>query len=80
MAKPTAKTTPRRGGADATGEKQRELQREQDSKDEAKARQGAKSEKKSGAGQSSLTGVLPSSRPVSASSRWRSAPAATFDE
>ena len=54
MAKPTAKTTARRSAADAAGEKQRELQREQDSKDEAKARQGAKGEKKSGAVQAGL--------------------------
>jgi NAD(P)-dependent dehydrogenase (short-subunit alcohol dehydrogenase family) len=39
MDKPGAKTTPREAGADKTGEKQRELQREQDSKDQAKARQ-----------------------------------------
>jgi NAD(P)-dependent dehydrogenase (short-subunit alcohol dehydrogenase family) len=49
MAKPTAKTGPRRSDADATAEKQRELQREQDGKDEAKARQGAKAQKKGGA-------------------------------
>jgi hypothetical protein len=30
MAKPSAKNTPRKSAADATGEKQRELQREQD--------------------------------------------------
>ncbi len=40
MAKPSARNTPRSEGAEQTGEKQRELQREQDGKDEAKARQG----------------------------------------
>jgi len=40
MAKPTAKNPPRKSTADATGEKQRKLQREQDRKDEAKAAQG----------------------------------------
>jgi len=40
MPKPTARNTPREGGNDAAGEKQRELQREQDRKDEAKNRQG----------------------------------------
>ena len=40
MAKPTAKERQRQPGADAAGEKQRDLQREQDRKDESKARQG----------------------------------------
>ncbi len=40
MVRPTAKDMPR-GTPDDAGEKQRELQREQDSKDEAKARQGS---------------------------------------
>jgi NAD(P)-dependent dehydrogenase (short-subunit alcohol dehydrogenase family) len=40
MAKPSAKNPPRESAADATGEKQRELQREQDRKDEAKSSQG----------------------------------------
>jgi NAD(P)-dependent dehydrogenase (short-subunit alcohol dehydrogenase family) len=40
MAKPTAKETTRPPGTDAAGEKQRDLQREQDRKDEAKAKQG----------------------------------------
>ena len=40
MAKPTARTTPRES-TDAAGEKQRELQREQDRKDEARERQGS---------------------------------------
>ncbi len=40
MPKPTARNTPRAGGNDAAGEKQRELQREQDRKDEARNRQG----------------------------------------
>lgn len=40
MVKPTARNPPRQSASDATGEKQRELQREQDRKDDAKARQG----------------------------------------
>jgi NAD(P)-dependent dehydrogenase (short-subunit alcohol dehydrogenase family) len=40
MAKPTAKNPPRGPGSEDPGDKQRELQREQDRKDEAKARQG----------------------------------------
>jgi NAD(P)-dependent dehydrogenase (short-subunit alcohol dehydrogenase family) len=40
MAKPTARNTPRES-TDAAGEKQRELQREQDRKDEARERQGS---------------------------------------
>jgi NAD(P)-dependent dehydrogenase (short-subunit alcohol dehydrogenase family) len=44
MAKPTAKNTPRKP-TDAAGEKQRELQREQDRKDEAKAKEGGGEEK-----------------------------------
>ena len=40
MAKPTAKNTPRGPGSEDPGDKQRELQREQDRKDAAKARQG----------------------------------------
>jgi NAD(P)-dependent dehydrogenase (short-subunit alcohol dehydrogenase family) len=46
MAKPSAKNTPRQKAADPVGEKQRRLQREQDGKDEAKA----KSETKAGQG------------------------------
>ncbi|MES3003475.1 MAG: SDR family NAD(P)-dependent oxidoreductase, partial [Pseudomonadota bacterium] len=38
MAKPSAKNTQRQKAADPVGEKQRELQREQDGKDEAKAK------------------------------------------
>jgi NAD(P)-dependent dehydrogenase (short-subunit alcohol dehydrogenase family) len=40
MAKPTAKETTRQPKTDAAGEKQRDLQREQDRKDEAKAKEG----------------------------------------
>jgi NAD(P)-dependent dehydrogenase (short-subunit alcohol dehydrogenase family) len=40
MAKPSARDLPRESGTEQTGEKQRELQREQDSKDQAKAREG----------------------------------------
>jgi NAD(P)-dependent dehydrogenase (short-subunit alcohol dehydrogenase family) len=39
MAKPSARDLPRDSGSDRTGEKHRELQREQDSKDQAKARE-----------------------------------------
>ena len=46
MAKPTAKNPPRKSAAEATGEKQRALQREQDRKDEAKAAQGGTKEQK----------------------------------
>jgi NAD(P)-dependent dehydrogenase (short-subunit alcohol dehydrogenase family) len=44
MAKPTAKTLPRQGAAKDAGEKQRELQRQQDRKDAAKAEHGGKAE------------------------------------
>jgi NAD(P)-dependent dehydrogenase (short-subunit alcohol dehydrogenase family) len=40
MARPSARNTPRDGGNDTAGEKQRELQREQDRKDGAKERDG----------------------------------------
>jgi len=40
VVKPTARNPPRQCASGATGEKQRELQREQDRKDDAKARQG----------------------------------------
>jgi NAD(P)-dependent dehydrogenase (short-subunit alcohol dehydrogenase family) len=40
MSKPAARNAPRETGSDAAGEKQRELQREQDRKDETKARHG----------------------------------------
>ncbi|HXD39886.1 MAG TPA: SDR family oxidoreductase [Ramlibacter sp.] len=40
MARPTGRNTPRQNGSDATGEKQRELQREQDRKDQTASRQG----------------------------------------
>lgn len=40
MAKPTAKNTPRGPGSEDPGDKQRELQREQDRKDQAKPKQG----------------------------------------
>ena len=46
MPKPTARNTPREGGSDAAGEKQRELQREQDRKDEAKHRRGGEKQDK----------------------------------
>ncbi len=38
MAKPTAKNAPRGPGSEDPGDKQRELQREQDRKDQAKAK------------------------------------------
>jgi NAD(P)-dependent dehydrogenase (short-subunit alcohol dehydrogenase family) len=55
MAKPTARNTPRES-TDAAGEKQRELQREQDRKDEAKERQGG-AEKAESAGKAVQAGV-----------------------
>jgi len=46
MAKPTAKNTPRGPGSEDPGDKQRELQREQDRKDETRARKGAEKPQK----------------------------------
>jgi NAD(P)-dependent dehydrogenase (short-subunit alcohol dehydrogenase family) len=48
MAKPTARNPQRESAADATGEKQRELQREQDRKDEEKAGAGGEGGEKGG--------------------------------
>ena len=55
MAKPTARNTPRES-TDAAGEKQRELQREQDRKDQTRERQGGE-EKAESAGKAVQAGV-----------------------